>query len=98
MDLLRAYACDGDQAAFARLFDRHAGWIFAAARRRVRDEQLADDVTQAVFFVLAQKAAKLAASKQKSLSAWLFHVTRLAGNRAVRTRARQSRRESAPHL
>src|SRR5438105_4104092 len=101
MDLLRAYACDGDDGAFAALFDRHAGWIFAAAKRRVGgDEQLADDVTQAVFIVLAEKASKLAAasSKQRSLSAWLFHTTRLATKRALRTRTRQARRESAPHL
>lgn len=99
MDLLRAYAFDADGAAFARLVQRHSGWIFAGARRRVRDDQLADDVTQAVFVILAGKATTLAASKQQSLAAWLFHVTRLASTRTLRTRTRQARRvDGASHF
>ena len=30
-DAIRAYALVADEAAFARLIDRHAGWILAAA-------------------------------------------------------------------
>jgi DNA-directed RNA polymerase specialized sigma24 family protein len=47
--LLQQYLATGSQPAFARLVERHIGWVAAVARRRVRDAHLADDVTQAVF-------------------------------------------------
>jgi hypothetical protein len=68
-ELLRLYQCDGDESAFTRLVQRHSGWIFAAARRRLNDDHLADDATQAVFVVLASKADQLIAAKRESLSA-----------------------------
>ena len=33
----------------------HAGWVYACARRRVRDNALAEDVVQAVFILFWQK-------------------------------------------
>src|SRR5438067_1655877 len=93
LDLLRAYTCDCDEAAFAQLVQRHAGWIFAAARRRLRDDHLADDATQAVFLVLAEKAAQLVEGEERSLSAWLFHVMHFACNRTRRSRARFANHE-----
>src|SRR6185436_4636176 len=83
-DLLNAYLHDSDQAAFAKLVQRHAGWLFAAARRRLGDDHLADDAVQAVFMVLAHKPPKT--SERKSLSAWLFHVMHFVCVRVRRTR------------
>src|SRR5437773_2397683 len=91
---LRAYARDGDKVAFARLVDRHAGWLFSAARRRLHDDHLAEDATQAVFMVLACKASAIVDSDRASLAAWLFHVMHLARGRLRRSRARQARLES----
>ncbi|MEO6436896.1 MAG: sigma-70 family RNA polymerase sigma factor [Tepidisphaeraceae bacterium] len=93
LDLLRAYAADGDELAFRQLVERHAGWIFAASRRRLKDDHLADDVTQAVFLVLAEKASRLMGSKRRSLSAWLFQVMHFACVKTRRARSRQERRE-----
>jgi len=78
LELLRRHACDGDSAAFASLVARHVGWIAAAARRRLRDDHLADDAAQAVCLVLAEKASQLAARPPASLDAWLFHVMHFA--------------------
>ena len=55
LKLLRAYAGNSDNDAFSKLVARHTNWLFAAARRRLEDDFLADDATQAVFMMLAQK-------------------------------------------
>jgi RNA polymerase sigma factor (sigma-70 family) len=93
IELLRAYACDACDEAFAHLVKRHRDWIFAAARRRLRDDHLADDVTQAVFVLLAEKALKLAKKKRNSLTAWLFHVMHFACARTLRSRSRREQHE-----
>jgi len=89
IDLLRAYCRDGDHAAFARLVGRHGDWIRAAARRRLGDDHLADDATQAVFVVLLDKAQRLLESDRASLSPWLFHVVHFTCARLRRSHARE---------
>jgi RNA polymerase sigma factor (sigma-70 family) len=93
IELLRTYRFDADETAFARLVKRHEGWIFAAARRRLGDDHLADDATQVVFVVLAEKAPRLVRTKQRSLSGWLFHVMHFACARVRRTRSRRAKHE-----
>ena len=93
VELLRAYELDGDESAFTQLVERHGGWIFAAARRRLGDDHLADDATQAVFVVLAGKASRLVGSKRRSLSPWLFHVMHFACARIRRSQSRGAERD-----
>src|SRR4051812_19080696 len=90
---LRAYALHGDDTAFGRFVDQHAGWIRAAARRRLRDEHLAEDAAQAVFMLLASKAATLVQAEQSSIAAWLFHAMHLTCCRLQRSRNRRERIE-----
>src|SRR4051812_20812191 len=94
LELLRAFARDADEAAFAQLVQRHTGWLFAAARRRLQDDHLADDATQAAFVVLAEKAPQLVASDKCMLAAWLFQVMHLTCGRLRRTLGRRKRHES----
>ena len=89
--LLREFTRGSDEA-FAQLVRRHAHWVLAVARRRVRDADLAEDVAQAAFIVLARKAHQL--NERTALPAWLFHVTRLAASRALRDDSRRRRRET----
>lgn len=90
IELLRSYVASRDESAFAQLVERHSEWIFSAARRRLRDDHLADDAVQAVYVVLASKAAQLVESKRGSLSAWLFHVMHFTCARLLRSQSRRA--------
>jgi RNA polymerase sigma factor (sigma-70 family) len=90
-ELLKQYLA-GSHEAFGELVGRHAGWVYCAARRRVGDEHLAEDVTQAVFILLAQKAGKVRGS---AIGPWLMEVTRRVSQHALRSRQRRQRHEQA---
>src|SRR5262245_38389738 len=65
--------------------------VYAAARRQLPDASLAEDVTQAVFMVLARRQATLPANVV--LSAWLLKVTYLACLQARRNAGRRLKHE-----
>ncbi|HEY1921243.1 MAG TPA: sigma-70 family RNA polymerase sigma factor [Tepidisphaeraceae bacterium] len=88
--LLQEFAARHSQDAFTELVSRHSDWVYSAALRMVRDRHLAEDVAQAVFLILADKAARLSAAP---LHSWLFKVTRYASANAIRARARRDKYE-----
>jgi len=92
-ELLDQYARLGDGAAFGALVQRHIGLVYAAARRNVGDVHLAEDVTQAVFVLLAAKASGL--RHQAALPAWLLTATRYASKDALKMCQRRRRHEAA---
>jgi RNA polymerase sigma factor (sigma-70 family) len=87
-ELLREFIQHSSEPAFAELVRRHEGWIYASARRQAGEDS-ADDLTQAVFLVLLQKAD--IAARQPVLSAWLFGVLRLVVLRWRRDEMRKTR-------
>ena len=89
--LLRAYADQGSEDAFAELVRRHMDWVYSASLRIVRDPHLAEDVTQAVFVALARSAPQLA--DHPVLSGWLHRTARNIGIQTVRTTERRRSRE-----
>ncbi len=88
--LLQEFAARRSQDAFRELVSRHSDWVYSAAVRMVRDRHLAEDVAQAVFLIMAEKAGKLAAVP---LHRWLFKVTRYASANAIRARSRREKYE-----
>ena len=91
-ELLNRYAAHRDQAAFGELARRHLHWVYSAAQRITRDAQLAEDVTQGVFLLLAQKATQL--SRHPQITGWLFKATQFGAQTALRRERRRKNHEA----
>jgi len=91
MALVRAYAAEKSEAAFATLVSRHVGLVYSAALRQMGDAHRAEDVTQAVFVLLARKAEAL--GPDTILSGWLYRTTRFACADVLKREQRRQRRE-----
>jgi RNA polymerase sigma factor (sigma-70 family) len=90
-ELLAAFAAARDEAAFAELVRRHGRLVRGTARRIVSDPDTAEDVFQAAFLLLSQKAAAI--SWRPTVGPWLYQTTvRLA----AKARARAARRRFVP--
>jgi len=89
--LLQSYVETGSSEAFTALTSKHVNFVYGAALRLVRDRHVAEEVTQAVFIVLARKAATL--RHEAVLSSWLLSTTRYAALGQMKINARRKRHE-----
>jgi RNA polymerase sigma factor (sigma-70 family) len=96
MELVRQYAAHQSESAFATLVSRHANLVFSVALRQVRDPQLAEEITQAVFIILARKAGAL--SEKTILPGWLYRTACYAASSARKQEYRRQRREREAYM
>ncbi len=94
--LAREFAASHSEPAFAELVRRHINLVYSVALRYVGNAQDAQDVTQAVFIILAQKAAKLRC--YPVLTGWLYETTRFTALRFLRTNTRRQFREQEAYM
>ena len=96
-DLLGQFAREKSQDAFTALVSRHVNLVYSAALRKVRSPQLAEEIAQSVFADLARNAGSLAgggdASSPKTLTPWLYAVTRRTAIDVIRKESRRQLRE-----
>lgn len=78
----------GEQAAFAKLIDRHQRVVWLACWQVLRHRHDVEDTFQATFLILARKASSL--HTVDSLAAWLHRVAYRAAIRLLRHRKRNT--------
>src|SRR5882672_8927246 len=94
--LLKEYVEHGSEEAFATLVARHVNKVYSIALRHVRNSHQAEEITQAVFVILARKSRRMRPGT--ILSGWLYQTARLTAANYLRTEIRRSHREQESHM
>jgi RNA polymerase sigma factor (sigma-70 family) len=96
IELLAQYARDHSEAAFATLVKRHVNLVYSTALRSTGNPHAAEEITQAVFIILAGKARNL--SPRIILSGWLYQTARLTAANFLRAEIRRQHREQEAYM
>lgn len=90
-ELLRRYIQSGSNTAFGQLTSKYRSLVFSTCLREVHDYNIAEDVAQSVFLLLARKPPRLASNS--TLAGWLFYSSRLLAKNTARKQRRQRTHE-----
>ncbi len=96
MALVREYATANSEPAFETLVRRHVSLVYSVALRQVCNPAQAEEITQAVFLILARKAARL--RPDTVLAGWLHETARFASASFLRGELRRHRREQEAYV
>src|ERR1700722_19294165 len=94
--LLREYVQRNSEEAFATLVERHVNKVYSVALRHTGNPHQAEEITQAVFVILARKSHQLA--RGVILYSWLYKTARLASAAFIRGEIRRARREQEAYM
>jgi DNA-directed RNA polymerase specialized sigma24 family protein len=95
-ELLAKYVHGQSEAAFAILVSRYVNLVHSAALRFTGSRDNAQEITQAVFIILARKATSL--RRSTVLSGWLYQTARLAAANFMKVEIRRQRREQEVYM
>src|ERR1035437_6214919 len=96
IELLREYVRGNSETAFETLVARHVNLVYSVALRKTGNAHAAEEITQAVFIVLAKKARGL--SPRTILAGWLCETARLTAANFLRGEIRRQRREQEAYM
>jgi RNA polymerase sigma factor (sigma-70 family) len=96
ISLLREYVDRDREDAFAALVTRHVNKVYSIALRHVRNPHQAEEITQAVFVILARRARHL--GSRVILSGWLCRTAQLTAVTFIRSETRRVRREQEAYM
>src|ERR1039457_7055163 len=94
--LLREYIERDSEEAFAALVTRHVNKVYSVALRLTGNPHSAEEITQAVFVILAKKSRHL--GRRVILSGWLYQTARLTAVTFIRSGIRRARREQEAYM
>jgi RNA polymerase sigma factor (sigma-70 family) len=95
-ELLTEFARTESETAFATLVARYVNLVYSTALRFTGNPHHAEEITQAVFIMLARKAGKL--SPRIVLSGWLYQAARLTAANLVKGEIRRHHREQEAYM
>ncbi len=96
IELLRKYSQQDADDSFAELVRRHIHLVYSIALRHVGITAHAEEITQAVFVVLAQKSGQL--REGVILEGWLYQTTRHTALNFLRGERRRQLREQEAYM
>ena len=96
MVLLAEYGRLESEEAFANLVKRHVDLVYSIALRHVHVPAHAEEITQAVFIILARKAGNL--GHLQVLEGWMHETTRLTALNFLRGERRRQFREQEAYM
>src|ERR1035437_282164 len=90
-ELLAEFVKNGSESAFAALVARYVNLVYSTALRHTNNPHHAEEITQAVYILLARKAGSI--SSKVVLSGWLYQAARLTAANHRRDNQRRQQRE-----
>jgi hypothetical protein len=94
LSLLREFAATESEAAFSALVSRHLNFVYSVALRSVGNAHGAQEISQAVFIILARKAKSLGAKRALDRFCVLFIPGHQQGPNHVRQGVPQANRRT----
>jgi len=91
-------AADGSESAWRELTTLYGRRVFAMARSRVHDDDLAEEITQSVFVTVATKLTRDGYAEQGRFEPWLFRITMNRVRDEFRRRKRHAHSTDPSHL